>query len=282
MKHSPKLVFCTFADSRMKRSLRRIQNQAEAIGVFDSIHVMDENDLDTMFRERFKDQLKPEVRGYGYWVWKPQIILQIFQTMQEGDLLHYCDAGCWINARGKARLKEYFEMAAKNGALAFQVKNTFDDPHLDKFSLPERAWTKGDLFDYFSVRNNPEITESQQIGATTMIFKKCQKSTDFLQQWIGVFEQDFSLADDTPSRSPNLDGFIEHRHDQSIFGILCKLHGVETVSAFEYSYPSADDIKKADWSKLEHYPIWAKRDKDLGVLGLIKRKTKKIFSICWK
>jgi len=266
----------------MKRSLRRIQNQARAIGVFDSIHVMDENDLDTMFRERFKDQLQPRVRGYGYWVWKPQIILQIFRTMQEGDLLHYCDAGCWINPKGKARLMEYFEMAEKHGALAFQVKNTFGDPHLDKFSLPERVWTKGDLFDCFSVRNNPKITESQQIGATTMILKKCQESTDFLRQWIGVFEHDFSLADDSPSRSPNLDGFIEHRHDQSIFGILCKLNDVETVSSFEYFYPPVDGAKKADWSKLDDYPIWAKRDKDLGVIRFIKQKTKRLFSIIRK
>ena len=278
MKQPPKLVFCTFADSRMKRSLKRIHGQAESIGVFGSIHVMDESDLNPKFRSRFKDQLRPSVRGYGYWVWKPQIMLQTFQHMNEGDVLQYCDAGCWINSKGKQRLLEYFAMAAESGALAFQVKNTFNDPALDTFSLPEYKWTKGDLFDYFAVRDTPEITNSQQIGATTMFLKKCQQSEKLLRRWLSTYEDDFSLADDSPSRSPNLDGFIEHRHDQSIFGILCKLSGVKTVSAFEYCYPSSAENTKPDWNKLEHYPIWAKRDKDLGLLGLAKHKLNRLMS----
>jgi hypothetical protein len=278
MKQPPKVVFCTFADSRMKRSLGRIQAQAEAIEIFDSIHVMDESHLDSVFRERFKDQLRPNVRGYGYWVWKPQIILQAFRNMEEGDLLLYCDTGCWINPKGKQRLLEYFEMTDRFGALAFQVKNTFGDPHLDRFSLPERSWTKGDLFDHFSMRDNPDITDSQQIGAGIVLMKKCQRAEELLRQWMGVYEHDFSLADDSPSRSPNLDGFIEHRHDQSIFGILCKLHDVKTLSAFEYCYPSSTANTKPDWNKLEHYPIWAKRDKDLGLIGLAKHKLNRLMS----
>jgi len=267
MSHSAKHVFCTFADSRMGRSLQRIQGQAKAIGVFDLIHVMDEGNLDPVFRNRFKDQLRVGVRGYGYWAWKPQIILQVLRTMEDGDLLHYCDAGCWINPGGRQRLIQYFDIAAEFGILAFQVKNTFNDPLLDGFSLPERVWTKGDLFDYFSVRENPEIFNSQQIGATTLFIKKCGESEKFLRRWIGVFEDDFSLADDTPSRSPNFEGFIEHRHDQSIFGILCKLHNVRTLSAFEYFYPSSINTTKPDWNMLAEYPIWAKRDKDLGRWG---------------
>ena len=251
----------------MRRSLRRIQRQAEAIGIFDLIHVMDESHLDPVFRERFKDQLRVGVRGYGYWVWKPQTMLQVFRTMEDGDLLLYCDVGCWINPGGKPRLMQYFELTAESGILAFQVKNTFNDPLLDSFSLPEWEWTKGDLFDYFSVSENSEIVDSQQIGATTVLLKKCRESEELLRRWIGVFEDDFSLADDSPSRSPNFDGFIEHRHDQSIFGILCKLHNVRTLSAFEYFYPSSTGASKPDWNKLTEYPIWAKRDKDLGPWG---------------
>ncbi len=267
MKHTAKHVFCTFADSRLSRSLQRIRNQAKAIGIYDVIHVMDEGNLDPAFRKRFKEQLRVGVRGYGYWVWKPQIILQVLRTMDEGDILHYCDVGCWINPGGRQRLTQYLEMTDESGMLAFQVKNTFNDPLLDAFSLPEWAWTKGDLFDYFSVRGNADIVNSQQIGATTVFMKRCGESEKLLRRWIGVFEDEFSLADDTPSRSPNFDGFIEHRHDQSIFGILCKLHNVRTLSAFEYFYPFLEDTTKADWNKLAEYPIWAKRDKDLGLWG---------------
>ena len=262
----------------MRRSLQRIKAQAAAIGVYDELYILDESNLDAEFRERFQDKLIPSSRGFGYWVWKPQLMLQVFRNMQDGDLLHYCDAGCWINPKGKQRLLHYFEMADQFGVLAFQVKNTFGDPILDQFSLPERKWTKGDLLDYFSVRENPQITDSAQIGAGIVFLKKCPQSEELLRRWIGVFEDDFSLADDSPSRSPNFDGFIEHRHDQSVFGILCKLYGVETLSAFEYFYPSASSTSKPDWKKLEHYPIWAKRDKDLGIIGLMKDKLKRFLA----
>jgi hypothetical protein len=262
--------------------LKRIECQADAIGVYDRTYILDESDLDVDFRERFKDKLIPGTRGFGYWVWKPQIMLQVFRDMNEGDLLHYCDTGCWINPKGKQRLLQYFELANEHGALAFQSKNTFNDPLLDHFSLPERNWTKGDVFDYFSARENPEITDSEQIGCGIILLKKCPKSEELLRRWIGAYEDDFSLVDDSPSRSPNLEGFIENRHDQSIFGILCKLSGVKTLSAFEYYYPSRRRQPKPDWNKLEHYPIWAKRDKDLGIIGFIKYKFKKLFATHWR
>lgn len=273
-----KKIFCTFADSRLSRTLKRIKNQAHAIGIYDELHVLTETDLDFDFINRFKDHLIKGSKGYGYWVWKPQIILQTLEKMNDGDLLQYTDAGCWINQKGKNRLLEYFELANEYGALAFQVKNTFDEPHLNNFSLPSRNWTKGDIFDYFNVRNNPEITDTEQIGAGIIFLKKSNDIVQLIKDWLRVYEDNFSLVDDTPSFSKNLDGFIENRHDQSIFGILCKLRGINTLSAFEYYYPSAEDPTKADWSKLHNYPIWAKRDKNLGIWGALLYKFNRILA----
>lgn len=269
-----KKAFCTFADSRLRKSLRRIYDQAEGIDVYDEIHIFDESDLDPEFRKRFKTKLSHKIRGFGYWVWKPQIILQTLEQMSEGDILNYCDAGCWINSRGKDRLLEYFNMAHSSGMLAFQVKNTFGDEHLEKYSLPMKAWSKGDLFDHFGVRKRTDITECEQIGAGVIFIKNCTTSRQIIKDWLKVYEEDFALTDDSPSKSPNLPGFIEHRHDQSVFGILCKLSGVSTVSAFEYYYPAATPDEKPDWSKLEHYPIWAMRDKKYGLLDMLSNKAR--------
>lgn len=263
-----KKIFLSFADTRLQRSLKRIAQQAEAMGCYDAIIIATEHDLNQGFRTRFVDRLRPEVRGFGYWVWKPQIILQTLEGMDDGDILQYSDVGCWINPLGEKRLHEYFELVSTepSGVLAFQVKNTFDDPLLDHFSLPEHQWTKGDLFDYFASRGDEAISHTEQIGATVIFLKKCDTSRALLNKWLQVFEDDFGLADDSPSHSTNFDGFKEHRHDQSIFSILCKKYGVHTVSAFEYWYPSATNITKPDWRKLAAYPIWAKRDKDMGFM----------------
>ncbi len=189
--------------------------------------------------------------------------------MADGDLLHYCDAGCWLNHRGKNRLLEYFDALSReeSGILAFQAKNLFGDPLLDTCSYPEYKWTKGDLRDHFGVRRNEAILLSGQISATSILFRKCQPAANLVQRWLNTYQESFALADGSVSVSENISGFVSHRHDQSIFGILCKTNGIRTLSAFELWYPCASDPNKPDWNKLRSYPVWARRDKNSGWFG---------------
>ena len=275
-------MFCTFADSRMRKSLGRIKKQAEAMGVYNTVSVNDESDLDVDFRERFKNRLIISSRGYGYWSWKPQIILQKLAKMDEGDVLHYADAGCHLNYRGIYRLGEYFELArnSPSGILAFQGKFPDDEPHLMQWFLPERKWTKADLFDYFNIADE-QIMNSSQITATSIFVKKCSKAKQIIESWRQVYIDNFELADDTLSKKQNSEDFIEHRHDQSIFSLLCKINKVATVSSFEYWYPSKRNLQKPDWNKLNNMPIWAKRDKDLGFLGNFRNLSRRIVNKIW-
>jgi hypothetical protein len=135
------------------------------------------------------------------------------------------------------------------------------------FDQPNYQWVKGDLFDHFGVRDNKSYTHAQAIGAGITFIKKCQQSVALIREWQGIIAQDFSLLDDTPSESPNLEGFREHRHDQAIFSLLCLKHGVPTLSAYEYWYPKnlASDRLEPDWDALRDFPIHARRDKDLGL-----------------
>ena len=90
------------------------------------------------------------------------------------------------------------------------------------------------------------------------------------------------ILDDTPSRSRNLEGFIEHRHDQAIFSLLCIQHKVMSLSSQETWYPkrfSAGQLTpsislKPDWDALKYFPIHAKRDKDLGPPNNTKNQVK--------
>jgi hypothetical protein len=265
-----KKYFCSFADSRMWRSLDRIKKQAKAMQIYDNIFVCDEKNLDLNFQEHFKDKLVPS-RGFGYWVWRPQIILQILDKMNDGDILQYTDAGCHLNKKGIKRLNEYFEMAntSQTGILAFQSKEP-EDKNLEKaLYLPERYWTKGDVFDYFGVRELKEFTETEQMAGGIIFIKKTDQSLRIFQEFLQVGYDDFSLFDDTPSKSPNLDGFIENRHDQSIFSILVKKYKLPTVSSYEHWQLDFN------FKKLKYYPIWAIRDIDLD--GNFYRKVRIFF-----
>lgn len=262
---SYKKIFCSFADSLMFRSLDRIKRQAISMNVYDEIYIYNETNLDEEFKKKFENYLIPS-RGYGYWVWKPQIIKQIMKNMDFGDILQYTDAGCHLNKKGVARLNEYFELTNLSpcGILGFESKEPIDKRLNKDLSLLEKHWTKGDLFDYFEVRDNEAIYNSEQIGSGIIFIKKTEQSLNLINDWAKVYSDNFSLADDTPSKSDNFEGFIEHRHDQSIFSILGRIYNITTLSSFEYY--------QKDFSKLRNYPILALRDKDKD--GNIKNRIK--------
>ena len=285
-----KKYFVSFASSDLNKSLHRIKRQAINIGIYDVINTSTEIDLDIDFRTHFHEYLKIGSRGYGYWCWKPQIILQTLKTMNEGDVLQYTDSGCHLNIKGKDRLREYFAITERssNGILAFQTKKPepplkYDGRNL--LDLRDATWTKGDLLDYFNIRNREDIVNTQTIGATILFIRKCPAALNILNQWIKTIYQNFSLIDDSPSQSNNLEGFREHRHDQSILSIVCKLNNVETLSAYEYWYPSINKPYKPDWEILDNFPIHARRDKDLGFFRnskfLFIKIIKKINRIIW-
>src|SRR5690606_14929140 len=94
--------------------------------------------------------------------------------------------------------------------------------------------------------------------------KKCKKSISIISQWLEVFKKDFNLVDNSPSSSENFPGFIENRHDQSVFSILCKINNVKTISSSE--------VWQNNWDNLKSYPIHGKRDKKLNILNKIMQK----------
>lgn len=237
------VYFCSFANSRLQPALNRIEKQAESFKIFKKIFIYNENDLDVSFKKRYQSYLRDDCRGYGYWCWKPYIVLETMKRMHNGDILLYCDAGCHLNNKGLSKFEEYLNIVneSSTGRLAF-LQN-----HLEK------SYTKGDLFDYFSVRNNTKIVETGQIAATIFFMRKSDQNIIFLEKWLEVWNADFSLLDDTESKSNNFNEYIAHRHDQSAFSILAKMNGCELL-------PSSE-IWSTDWTQMRNYPLLAKRDK---------------------
>lgn len=259
-----KISLLSFADSRYANSLIRLYNQSIDFP-FNNRFLFNENDLDPKFRILFSNKLKSKIKGYGFWSWKPQIILQALDLLPDEDLLLYLDAGCHLNINGLNRFTEYCDIvrASNSGILAFQASPP--DSHYLRYDgrnlpdLVEYKWTKGDLFDFFHARNQPDITHTPTIGAGIIFIKKNLNSISLLSEWRKTFLTNFALIDDSKSKSDNFPDFVEHRYDQSIFSILAKINKVETVSAYEYWYPNIDS-KGIDWQALSCMPIHVRRD----------------------
>jgi hypothetical protein len=250
-------IVVTFADSRMRSALTRVKRQAKKFSEFETTYAWSESALDPSFVSGMGAKLSRDVRGFGYWSWKPQVILQALDKMNDGEILVYMDAGCHLNLAGAARLGEYFDIVAHStsGILGFQLESNAVG------LLHESTWTKGDVLDFFDVRNNILVTESDQICGTIIVLQKRVETIVFFEKWRDLFVSNFSLFDDSASLSANAPNFIEHRHDQSVFSIMAKLAGVSVVSHSE-NYPlSKLPSGKLNWQSLDSYPIHARRDK---------------------
>ena len=162
--------------------------------------------MDQLFKDENKEILALP-RGAGYWIWKPYYILKTLSMMNDDDVLVYCDMA--MNYVGSI---EPYINNMKSSIMLFQ----------HAFDSPERAFTKGDTFKHFNALDNKEITDSTQLDASHSIWKKDAKSIAFVTEWLNTCKN-IQLISDLPSIHPNLDGFAENRHDQSILSVLAKV-----------------------------------------------------------
>jgi hypothetical protein len=259
-----KKVLLTFLSTNYKQKKNRLVQQARELNFYDQICMMNENDLDAGFRASHAKYLNPNVRGFGYWAWKPQIIYQKLSELNDGDILQYTDAGCHLNHLGMKRLEEYFDLAntSPSGILAFQGGIVIEKIRFNDRDLPvyvEKHWTKSDLLNHLEVEKRQDIINSPQVGAGIIFIKKTGEAMKVIESWLNIIKYNMNLVDDTKSKINEHENFKEHRHDQSVFSLIIKLNKIKCISAYEYWYPSTL-LNKADWEALKYYPIHAKRD----------------------
>jgi len=89
-----------------------------------------------------------------------------------------------------------------------------------------------------------------------------------IREWSRI-SKIINLIDDSPSIIKNSNNFIEHRHDQSIFSLLCKINKVTTLSAYETEPLSFNEAFKN--RTLYKYPIIATRGKQTTILSFLKK-----------
>jgi len=274
-----KKYLISFASPDLKRSVSRYFQQSKELNFYDDIIVFSISDLKEKYQIFIQDLLKLNKKnGYGYWYWKPLIISQFFDKIKEDDIVNYTDIGCHFNKNGIDRLNYYIKKleVSEKGILAFQynpLENFESDINFEFPNIKEYVYTKADLFKYFDVFDQKEITHTHQFWAGNIFFKKNLFSQSFLKKWLDVFEKRFDLIDDTPSKLKNFKNFSHHKHDQSVFSILCKLNKIEYLSAYECEWFYKNGIRY--WEHTNNSPIIAKRDKKYNFLKRFLNRQKK-------
>lgn len=165
--------------------------------------------LDEQFRTENRHLLSQK-RGGGYWIWKPYIISAMLASTN-AEYLIYCDCGSTF-VKPLADLIQV--MSETNAAvLAFDMTS---------YGRRESQWTKGEVFRALDAAE-PFFTDTGQMGGTTSVWRVCDESRQFAKLWLEMVCRPH-LVNDAPSSDGKSDwpGFIEHRHDQSLFSLLIK------------------------------------------------------------
>ena len=235
-------ILVSFADGAFKARAAPFAAQAEQLSAFDAIRVYDREQLPPEFLRQHGDYLRG--RGFGYWIWKPVVILEALSACDDGDLVTYMDAGFSPNPAGRPRMTEYYGICQghPDRMLSFQNVHT------------ENLWTKSDLAVRLGVLDRPEIIATSQLGAGMMIMANTASNRDLMREWAAIaVEQDYHFSDDSPSVEPNHPKFRGHRHDQSISSLLRKLRGTAITHYEVQSY--AGEIDRMQ----KRVPFWKSR-----------------------
>ena len=241
---SNKKVFLTFGGptDAYHNAVKRVTEQARQSGFFDEVIGLTETYIKgkAKFWRKHGDFIEKNTRGYGYWIWKPYIIKKVLKKMKENDILVWADAGCTINSNGRERMMQYYDMVTEgneSGILSFHLCN-----------LAEKNWSKRSLADYLDAN---EHMQSDQIITTSFVLRKCKHSVKLVNLWYKTCCH-YDLVNDSHS-SGNYYSFREHRHDQSIFSLLCKKYGSLVIKDETYFR----DFKRDG----NNSPIWATRQR---------------------
>jgi hypothetical protein len=251
----PKIAFSTFADGNFgaRAAGLRLTRQAQNSHLFRLGTFLEDlksiYEVDPHFKIRNQQFISTNKHGLGNYIWKPKVLVNLFNRVEANQFVCYLDAGCQLNLNPNslARLAEYFDLADSFGGLFMQLENgTFGAP-----DLSDEAWTNKKTLDFLDPLSKNR--KSGQVQAGILIMKKNSLTTDFAKHWLDTCEAENYryLVEDSSSSKPG-----RHRYDQSIFSLLVKESSMRYIPDETYWSPN--------WSKGLEYPIWAMRNRSGG------------------
>ena len=118
-----KKYFLTFSNTQFMYT-NRISNEALKFKIFDEIIKLNETHIPD-FINKHKEFINTHLDGYGYYIWKPKIILDTLLKMKNNDILVYCDGGMRLNNNGLKRLNYYFDQLNYKDIIAFSTNDYY-------------------------------------------------------------------------------------------------------------------------------------------------------------
>lgn len=197
----------SFATKEYALARRRLVKSA--VNYFDEIVSLGPADLPQQFYDTYAEHFR-YARGFGFWVWKPYIILNEALKSTPGDVVFYCDSQL-VFCDDPARL---FDLCLlRDGVLLF---------HQAREGHRNRAWTRRACFEVMGCCDE-KYRDAHQTNSAMNLWAPTSFAISLLSEWLRWCGDLRAVSDGTPDEEEE-PGFIAHRHDQSILGILAVKH----------------------------------------------------------
>lgn len=214
------IVFLTFGGGEKKyiHAAHRLYKQALEFKAFTQCLCFTDEDLkhDDEFWKTHGEFVTNNKRGYGYWIWKPYLIMKVMNTLKDGDALVYLDAGCEILPNKSYLFHKALKWLPKFHIIDSKVHSRFG---------PEVKWTKRDLLKYLKC-DNEKVLHSLQYQGGAVMYHVGNTTRKFINEWYALCSN-YRLIDDSPSQEKEHYWFFEHRHDQSVYSLLKKKYNID-------------------------------------------------------
>ena len=103
------ITLINYANSGYVKSRAKQKETALTIAGIQKVIEYNYGDIDDFFKQSCPKHFG-NPRGAGYWVWKPYFILKTLDTLQDGDVLVYCDSGAYF----KDSILPYIESGSRS------------------------------------------------------------------------------------------------------------------------------------------------------------------------
>lgn len=208
-----KIKIITFANKKYSNIREILINHLISLGLNNFIK-LDENYLPEIFLKENQKILSME-RGFGYWLWKPYILIEELKKLKVDEILVYLDS------------------ADKPEKILFEIiinHMTQNDNLFVNRGYKNGDWTKKDCFVLMNC-DDEKYYNSVQLEAGIICLKNTETNMELLNEWFSYCKNEQILTD-LPNKfsESNLPGFIDHRHDQSILTNIVIKKGIKSFN----------------------------------------------------
>ena len=145
----------------------------------------------------------PHKRGFGWYIWKPYIIIDALKHADDGDIVLFADADTYPIGD----LNVLYKTCEKDGGVML----------FSATGQNNRQWCKRDCFIVMN-QDEPKYYDTEAGVARFMLFQKgAKRPEEFLKEWLMYVCDQRCNTFDPSVLGPELPGLTEHRCEQAIF-----------------------------------------------------------------